>query len=86
MKRKDIRPATDEEKYGVYEEVDRLYHQGNAVTVKEHRSGFPAVTLDCGELRYLTDCLSLEEWVRKHQSAHQSQDDQKEGEPNGQAG
>ena len=75
MKRKDIRPATDEEKDRVYEEVDRLYHQGNAVTVKEHRSGFPAVTLDCGELHYLTDCISLEGWWRKHRETHQGQGD-----------
>ena len=67
---KDIRLATDGEKAKVYEEVDRLYHQGVEVDVKEHDSGFPAVTLDCGDLHYLTDCLSLEKWWATHKDKH----------------
>ena len=70
MKRKDIRLTTREEKEKVYEEVDRLYHQGFEVNVKEHKSGFPAVTLDCRELHYLTDCLSLERWWQEHKDKH----------------
>lgn len=30
--------------------------------MKEHRSGFPAVTVDCGDIHVLTDILSVEAW------------------------
>ncbi len=63
--RKDIRSAPDEQKYEIYRQIDQLYQKGNRVTIKEHGSGFPAITVDCGEIRVLTDCLSLEEWNRK---------------------
>jgi len=62
VKRLDIRGASDEEKHRHYEAVDALYRQGEAVTVKEHKSGFPAVTVDCGDIHLLTDCLTLEVW------------------------
>jgi len=61
-KRKDIRLASDEEKRETYELIHGLHALGIPVTVKEHRSGFPAVTVDCGEVHILTDILSLEEW------------------------
>jgi len=64
-RRKDIRSASDEEKYEIYRQIAQLYQKGKHVTTKEHRSGFPAITVDCGEIRVLTDCLSLEEWNRK---------------------
>lgn len=62
MKRLDIRHQSDEEKRQHYEEVNRRYHQGESVTLKEDKSGFPAVTIDCGDIHLLTDCLSLEAW------------------------
>jgi len=61
-KRKDIRLASDDEKRETYELIDGLHDLGILVTVKEHRSGFPAVTVDCGEVHILTDILSLEDW------------------------
>ena len=70
IQRKDIRRDTDAAKAQVYAAIDGQYHQGYLVRVAEHRSGFPAVTVDCGDLHYTTDCLSLEEWWRQHQQAH----------------
>ena len=67
---KDIRHLPDEEKAKVYEDIDRLYHQGQAVKLKEHKSGFPALTLHCAQFRYLTDILSLEEWGVEHKGKH----------------
>ena len=61
----DIRGASDEEKYKHYEEVDALYRQGKEVKRQQHKSGFPAVTVDCGDIHLLTDCLSLEDWWEK---------------------
>ena len=62
MKRVDIREATGEEKHQHYEKVDALYRQGKAVTIQAHRSGFPAVTVDCEDIHLLTDVLSAEAW------------------------
>jgi hypothetical protein len=61
-KYKDLMLAPRPEKEQTYEEIHKLYKSGIPVSVKEHRSGFPAVTVDCGDLHILTDCLSLEEW------------------------
>jgi hypothetical protein len=58
-----LAPLSDKEQS--YEEIHKLYKSGVAVSAKEHRSGFPAVTVDCGEIHILTDCLSLEEWWAK---------------------
>jgi len=60
--RKDIMSAPDEEKYEIYRQIDQLYQKGKHVTTKEHRSGFPAITIDCEDIHVLTDCLSLEKW------------------------
>ena len=65
LRRKDIRLASAEEKEEVYKLVDGLVALGVPVSVKEHRSGFPAVTVDCGEVHILTDILSLEAWWAK---------------------
>ena len=62
INRKDIRLARDEEKEETYKLIDGLVELGVPVAVKEHRSGFPAVTVDCGEVHILTDILSLEAW------------------------
>jgi hypothetical protein len=55
-----------------YEEIHKLYKSGIAVSLKEHRSGFPAVTVDCGDVHILTDCLSLEDWWAKKKEAGQT--------------
>ena len=65
MRRKDIRLALDEVKRETYELIDSLFEVGISVSIKEHKSGFPAVTVDCGAVHILTDILSLEEWWAK---------------------
>ena len=63
--RRDIRLVPDEEKEETYKLIDGLVEVGIPVSVKEHHSGFPAVTVDCGEVHILTDILSLEAWWAK---------------------
>jgi hypothetical protein len=53
---------SDAEKEKVYEQVDALFLQGKAIKVKEHKSGFPAITIDAEDIHILTDILSLEQW------------------------
>jgi hypothetical protein len=66
IKRKDIRLASVEEKEETYKLIDGLVELGVPAAVKEHLSGFPAVTVDCGEVHILTDILSLEaRWAKK---------------------
>ena len=65
MERRDIRLDPDKKKEKVYEQIHALYLQGKSVTVKEHKSGFPTVTVDCEDFHLLTDCLSLEQWWKK---------------------
>ncbi len=68
MKHEDIMLDQDEEKGKVYEKINDLFLQGKPVKVKEHKSGFPAVTVDCEDIHILTDIISLEHWwVKKKQ-------------------
>lgn len=69
VKRKNMEGASDEEKQEIYKLIDGLVELGIPVSVKEHRSGFPAVTVDCGEIHILTDCLSLESWWAEKRKA-----------------
>jgi hypothetical protein len=66
MKRKDMELASDEEKQRIYEQIDELYQKGSKVSLKEYRSGFPAITVDCDDIHILTDRLSLEQWYHTH--------------------
>ena len=66
-KHKDIRLASDREKEETYNLIDQLAELKIPVSVKEHRSGFPAVTVDCGEVHILTDIISLEQWQARKQ-------------------
>lgn len=59
MKRRDMLGLSDEEKIKVYEKIG---HTTKGVKVREHKSGFPAVTVDYKTIHILTDCLSLEKW------------------------
>ena len=61
MRHKDIMLDPDEEKGKVYEKINNLFLQGKPVKVKEHKSGFPAVTVDCEGIHILTDIISLEQ-------------------------
>ncbi len=65
MRHKDILLDADEEKGKVYEQINNLFLQGKYVKVKEHKSGFPAVTVDCEDIHILTDIISLEQWCAK---------------------
>ena len=62
MLREDLRGKPYEEKVRRYEELHHLFLQGKKVKVREHKSGFPAVTVDCEEIHLLTDILSIEQW------------------------
>ena len=65
MQRDDIRLKPDEEKEKVYCQIQALYLTGKPVSMKEHKSGFPAVTVDCEDIHILTDILSIEQWWAK---------------------
>ena len=65
VERENIMASSKEEKEKVYLKIDTLHQLGLEVTIKEHKSGFPAVTVDCGDVHILTDILSLEEWWAK---------------------
>jgi len=69
VKQKDIRLEPLLIKEQNYEDIHKLYEAGTTVSIKEHPSGFPAVTVDCGEIHILTDILSLEEWWHKMKEA-----------------
>jgi len=58
----DLLTHPGEEKVEKYKLIDFLYRLGNPVKMKEHKSGFPAVTIDCCNIHLITDCLSVEEW------------------------
>ena len=60
----DIRNKPDEYKTAVYQRIQALWLEGKKVVKKAHRSGFPAITLDCEDLHYITDILSLEDFWR----------------------
>ena len=65
MKRKDIRLDPVEEKGKVYDQINDLYLKEKPITVREHKSGFPAVTVDAEDIHIITDIISLEQWWDK---------------------
>ena len=65
LERRDIMGKPDEEKLTVYEEITNKHLTGVPVKSREHRSGFPAITVDCGDIHILTDCLSVEAYWHK---------------------
>jgi hypothetical protein len=69
VSRKDLRLASVQEKEETYKLIDGLAELGITASIKEHKSGFPAVTVDCGDVHILTDILSLEEWQAKQKKA-----------------
>ena len=72
VKRKDIRLEPHSVKEKTYTDIHKLYKSGTAVSMKEHPSGFPAVTVDCGDIHILTDILSLEEWWQEMKEAERT--------------
>jgi len=73
MNQKDIRLLPAEEKEKMYEQINELFLQGKAIKVREHRSGFPAVTVDTEDVHIITDCISLEKWWAKKKGGLQCQ-------------
>jgi hypothetical protein len=73
IERQDIMLKPDAEKIQVYEEIHRRYKAGERVEMKEHRSGFPAVTVDCGDIHILTDILSVEAWWQRKRETEGSE-------------
>lgn len=65
MRRESIMLKPDEEKEKVYDQVHALYLEGKPVALKQHRSGFPAVSVDCEDIHIITDIISLEQWWAK---------------------
>ena len=61
----DIRDTPGEEKEKVYRQIQANYLAGESVSIKEHKSGFPAVTVTCEDIHILTDILSMEQWWGK---------------------
>jgi len=72
MRHKDIMLDPDEEKEKVYEQINNRFLQGKPVKVKEHKSGFPAVTVDGEDMDVLTDIISLEQWRAKKKEQERS--------------
>lgn len=60
----DIRGLSMEEKFAWYDKIGCVTN----VEVKEHESGFPAITIDWGDIHLLTDILSVEEWCRRRKT------------------
>ena len=65
IERQDVMLKPDAEKIQVYEDIPKRFKAGEKVEIKEHRSGFPAVTVDCGDIHILTDILSGEVWWKR---------------------
>ena len=72
MEHRDILLDPDEDKEKAYEQIHALYRQGKSVNVREHESGFPAVTVDCEDIHILTDIISLEKWWAKKKEQERS--------------
>jgi len=62
----DIMGHTRDAKYVLYDAIEARRKGGAEIRTREHKSGFPAITvLIDGRAAYLTDCLSLEDWHRE---------------------
>lgn len=70
FRRKNIMFQPDAVKHEVYDQIEERYRQGKPVTMAEHKDGFLAVTVDCGNIHILTDRLSLEDWREKANGNH----------------
>ena len=65
LERQDLRGKPDEEKVAIYDDISRRWLNGARVKSREHKSGFPAITVDCEDIHILTDCLSVESYFPK---------------------
>ena len=62
IRRTDIMLKSEEEKFAIYDMIG--LHPEKVPILKEHPSGFPAVTLDYPSIHVITDILSLEKWKK----------------------
>ena len=62
MFQNDIRGLPKEEKFERYEKIGK---DAVGVKVEEHKSGFPAITIDYERIHLLTDVFSVEEWFKR---------------------
>ena len=62
MKRKDLRLETEEEKEKIYDHIRTLFLQGEPIKLQVHKSGFPAVTVDCYNIHITSDWSNIEAW------------------------
>jgi hypothetical protein len=60
----DIMGKPDEEKVALYDQISSKWLNGARVKAREHKNGFPAITVDCEDIHIFTDCLSVEEYFR----------------------
>jgi len=63
--RRNILSEPDSEKEQIYQQIHAQWKSGAPVRTHEHKSGFPAVTVDCGDIRIITDVLSVEDFWKK---------------------
>lgn len=74
IERKDIRSEPTEKKEGFYRLIDDLVKLfGFPVEVKEDKSGFPAIAVDCGGVHILTDIITLEHWQLKQKKSKEQE-------------
>ena len=65
LERRDIMGKPKEEKVAVYDDISQRWLKGADVKSREHKSGFPAIMVDCEDIHILTDCLSVEEYFHQ---------------------
>ena len=69
-KYKNIEAWPDEQKDKLYARIERLWLDGIPVKTKEHKSGFPAITIDVeaedAHIHVITDVISAEGWRHEH--------------------
>ncbi len=65
-KYKDVMMWPDEQKDRLYARIHQLWKDGAVVVTKEHKSGFPAITVDVeaenAHIHVITDVISAERW------------------------
>ena len=67
----DIIDSPKEEKFSWYEKIGK---DAIGVKVKEHKSGFPAITIDYERIHLLTDVFSVEEWFKRVRGEVENED------------
>jgi len=74
MKTRDIRSLSDNEKFQIYSDINVFAQLGRRVRIRHHPSGFPAIIIECNDVRIITDILSLEGWSARRKASLEDQD------------